>query len=133
MITVCEKQGGVNMSKETQKVSYQVDDFHVVDFESDPPKKWYIREILDVTSSEFQHSELTNEKRIDIVTKLGVECMESLLAECFQAFHPQYSAADGMQLFIKIVGLNSEKKPTGKEKIKLELEAMLKKAMSSQR
>jgi hypothetical protein len=113
--------------------SYEVDDFEVVEFEGKVPKRWYIREILDVTSSEFKRSELTNEKRIDIVNTLGVERMESILDESFKQNHKGYSAADEMALFIKMGGLDPQNKVVmdAKERFALETEAMLRKAMSN--
>ena len=72
------------MKDESMDGAYQVD---VLDCEI--PKKWYIREILDVTSTEFERSELPHEKRIEIVNTLGLSCLESVLNKCFQEFHPQ--------------------------------------------
>jgi hypothetical protein len=113
--------------------SYEVDDFEVVEYEGKVQKMWYIRAILDVTSSEFNSSELTNEKRIDIVNTLGVERMECILDESFKQNHKGYSAADEMALFIKMVGLDPQNMVVldAKERFKLETEAMLRKAMSS--
>lgn len=112
--------------------SYEVDGFEIIDFEEGIPRKWYIREILDVTSTEFKSSKLTNEKRIDIVNTLGIERMESVLDESFKENHPNYSAADEMALFIKIVGLDPQNKVvmTANEKFKLEITAIAKKALS---
>jgi len=113
--------------------SYKIDDFNVLDFEDGIQKKWYIRAILDVTSCEFERSELTNEKRIDIVTALGIEKLQSVLEACYKEFHPGYSAADEVILFTKTVGLYSQGKVTmtEQEQLKLKLEALQRKAMNS--
>jgi hypothetical protein len=115
------------------KANYQVEDFHIVDATTGRPKKWYIREIMDVTSSEFERSELTHEKRVEIVDALGLPCLENVLAQCFQEFHPSYSAADEVKLFVQVVGLHTQGKPTlsDEEYFQLTMEARLRKAQAS--
>jgi len=112
---------------------YQVDDFHIVDLTSGSPKKWYIREIMDVTSCEFERSELTHEMRIDMVNALGMSCLESVLDESFKEFHPNYSAADEAKLFAQVVGLHTQGKSTlsDDEYFQLTMEARLRKATAS--
>ena len=114
---------------------YQVDGFHVLDVTSGSPKKWYIREIMDVTSSEFERSALAHEMRIDMVNALGLSCLEGVLDECFKEFHPNYSAADEAKLFAQVVGLHTQGKTTltDDEYFQLTMEARLRKAMSSSR
>ena len=114
---------------------YKIDGFDVLDFEDGVQKKWYIRAILDVTSCEFEHSELTNEKRVAIVEALGIERLECVLEACFKETHPEYSAADEVILFTKTVGLYAQgKEPmTEKDTLKLKLEALHRKMMSSLR
>ena len=119
-----QKKGGPN---------YQVEDFHIVDVTSGSSKKWYIREIMDVTSCEFERSALTHEMRIDMVNALGMSCLESVLDESFKAFHPNYSAADEAKLFAKVVGLHTQGKTTltDDEYFRLTMEARLRKATVS--
>jgi len=113
--------------------SYKIDGFYVLGSEGGIQKKWYIRAILDVTSCEFERSELTNEKRIDIVIALGIEKLQRVLEACYKEFHPEYSAADEVTLFTKTVGLYSQGKVTMTEQdqLKLKLESLQRKAMSS--
>jgi len=113
--------------------SYKIDAFNVLYFENEIQRKWYIRAILDVTSCEFELSELTNEKRIDIVNVLGLEKLQSVLDACYKELHPEYSAADEVMLFIKTVGLYSQGKVTitEQDKLTLKLEALQRKSMRS--
>jgi len=60
--------------------AYQIDGFDVLDCETS--KKWYIREILYVTSTEFKRSELTHEKRIEIVNESVFSGVSSQLFGC---------------------------------------------------
>ena len=113
--------------------NYQVEDFHIVDVTTGRPKKWYIREIMDVTSCEFERSDLTHEMRIDMVNALGLPCLENVLDQCFQEFHSSYSAADEVKLFAQVVGLHTQGQPTlsDKEQFQLTMEARLRKAQAS--
>jgi len=115
------------------KANYQVDDFYILDDTGESSKKWYIREIMDVTSCEFERSELTHEKRIEIVDALGLPCLENVLDQCFQEFHSSYSAADEVKLFVQVVGLQTLGQPTlsDKEHFQLTMEARLRKAQTS--
>ena len=121
-----------NKKEGSMAAKYQVEDFHIVDVTSGSPKKWYIREIMDVTSCEFERSALTHEMRIDMVNELGMSCLERVLAKCFKAFHPNYSAADEAKLFAQVVGLHTQGKSTlsDEDKFRLTMEARLRKAMS---
>ena len=90
--------------------NYQVEDFYIVDETSGSSKKWCIREIMHVTSCEFERSALTHEMRIDMVNELGMQCLESVLDECFKVLTSDDSAADEAKLFAQVIGLHTQGK-----------------------
>jgi hypothetical protein len=63
---------------------YSINDLMVQDSASDPIRSHYIRELLDYSSSEFQHSGLSRQEKLDIINSLGLEILTEVLAECFR-------------------------------------------------
>lgn len=64
---------------------FSIDHWHVVDSECAPAKKYYIREVLDVGSHEFTSSKLTSQKRLDMISDLGLDELTAVLDDCFRS------------------------------------------------
>ncbi|ABA57871.1 hypothetical protein Noc_1377 [Nitrosococcus oceani ATCC 19707] len=64
---------------------YYVQDLHIIDSESTPPRQVYIREILDSTSAEFRMCKLSAEERLNIIAELGLDHLTRILHECYKS------------------------------------------------
>lgn len=71
---------------------FSIEDFMVIDANSDPVEKVYIREILDYPSSEFRSSKLSAQNKIEIINALGLETLTMVLEKCFQQNGKAYNA-----------------------------------------
>ena len=69
---------------EKNKNRFSIDDWHIVDSECTPSKKYYIREILDTVSHEHTSSKLNNQQRRDMITELGFDTLTAVLDDCFR-------------------------------------------------
>lgn len=63
---------------------FSIDDLMILDAESDPVPKVYIRELLDYPSSEFQRSKLSARQKMEIINTLGLENLTKILDACFR-------------------------------------------------
>lgn len=79
-------------SKDTMTARFQLDDLMVIDTQTTPPQKIYIRELLDATSHEFQSSRLSAEEKITIIEAVGLEPLIGMLDSCFQGKGGEYNA-----------------------------------------
>lgn len=87
--------GGVNdtssQSLRKIQVSYVIEDCSVLAFlNSYNPNKFYIREILDWGSTEFQSSPLTFEKRFEIISKFGISKLTHVLGVAYKNGNKKY-------------------------------------------
>ena len=91
----------VNMSQANKFVQnknrYRVEGFHIID-SSTPSKKFYIREILDSGSAEYSSSKLTDQQKLEIISKLGLEPLTAVLGACYRSCNKGYDANDTAQL-----------------------------------
>jgi len=63
---------------------FSIEHWHVVDSESTPPKKYYIREILDSGSHEHTSSKLDSHQRRSMISELGLDTLTAVLDDCFR-------------------------------------------------
>ncbi len=70
--------------KDKTNKRFSIDDLMVLDAESDPVPKVYIRELLDYPSSEFQRSKLSSQQKMAIINALGLDNLTKMLVECFR-------------------------------------------------
>lgn len=77
------------------KSRYYLQDVHVIDTESKPPKRIYIREILDFGSAEFTGSKLSAQEKLEIIDELGLDSLTQALDRCYKnkGGGPDYNAA----------------------------------------
>ena len=61
---------------------YEIQDLHI--FDTKNGKSIYIREILDFGSHEFNSSDLTAEKRLDIIANVGLNSLTNVLTEYYK-------------------------------------------------
>jgi hypothetical protein len=66
------------------KPRYHIEDVHIVDKESKPPHRIYIREILDFGSAEFTHSKLSAQEKLEIIAELGLDSLTQVLDRCYK-------------------------------------------------
>jgi hypothetical protein len=68
---------------------------HIIDTESKPPKRIYIREILDFGSSEFTRSQLSKQEKLEVIAELGLDSLTQALDRCYKnkGGGPDYNAA----------------------------------------
>ncbi len=71
---------------------FQLDDLMVIDTQTTPPHRIYIRELLDATSHEFQSSRLSAEQKIAIIETVGMDTLTGMLDICFQRKGGAYNA-----------------------------------------
>lgn len=67
---------------------YRIEELHVIAGDLEEPI--YIRELLDSASSEFSGCAVAGEKRLEIISELGLESLTATLADCFvmKGYHP---------------------------------------------
>lgn len=77
------------------KPRYHVQDVHIIDMESKPPKRIHIREILDLGSAEFTGSKLSAQEKLEIIDELGLDSLTQALDRCYKnkGGGPDYNAA----------------------------------------
>lgn len=77
------------------KARYHLQDVHIIDKESKPPKRIYIREILDFGSAEFTRSQLSAQEKLEIIDELGLDSLTQALDRCYKnkGGDPDYNAA----------------------------------------
>ncbi|MBF0282519.1 MAG: hypothetical protein HQM07_08160 [Zetaproteobacteria bacterium] len=73
-------------------VSYEIDDFHIIENRNAVRRRYYVREIADMGSCEYQYSSMTDTQRLQMLDTLGDAAIEELLASCFREFNKPYSA-----------------------------------------
>lgn len=78
----------------TTKQRYAIEGTMILDTESDPIPKIYIRELLDSGCSEYESSKLSDQQKLDIINALGLEILTQVLAKCFLQKGAGYNAAD---------------------------------------
>lgn len=64
----------------------------IVDQESKPSKEYYIREILDFSSADFELSELSKQQKLEIIEYFGFDTLTDLLHEAFKKAEKPYDA-----------------------------------------
>ena len=84
------------------KNRYRIDGFHIVD-SSTPPRKFYIREILDSGSAEYSSSKLTPQQKLEIISELGLKSLTAVLEACYRSSNKTYNATDDAQLAFLIL------------------------------
>jgi hypothetical protein len=74
---------------------YHLQDVHIIDTKSKPPKRIYIREILDLGSAEFTSSKLSAQEKLEIIDELGLDSLTQTLDRCYKnkGGDPDYNAA----------------------------------------
>jgi len=77
------------------KSRYHLQDVHIIDTESKPPKRIHIREILDLGSAEFTGSKLSAQEKLEIIDELGLDSLTQALDRCYKnkGGGPDYNAA----------------------------------------
>ncbi len=77
------------------KLRYHLQDVHIIGAESKPPKRIYIREILDLGSAEFTGSKLSALEKLEIIDELGLDSLTQALDRCYKnkGGGPGYNAA----------------------------------------
>lgn len=70
---------------------YYIKGLHIYEDQS-RTKGYYIREILDHASCEYQHSKLSPEEKYKIISELGLENLTRILKETFHKNHKPYEA-----------------------------------------
>lgn len=70
----------MNVSKDR----YRIQDWHVIDAESNPSREIYIREILDWRCSEFDSSKFSAQQRLEIIDALGLGRLAVVLSDCYR-------------------------------------------------
>lgn len=77
------------------KPRYHLQDVHIIDTESKPLKRIYIREILDLGSAEFTRSKLSAQEKLEIIAELGLDSLTQALDQCYKnkGGGPDYDAA----------------------------------------
>lgn len=73
---------------------YKVTDYNVIDAQKEVNngREVYIRAILDSACNEYQHSIISEQERLDIITQLGLDNLTALLAEYYKVNNKQYNA-----------------------------------------
>ncbi|MBE2295174.1 MAG: DEAD/DEAH box helicase family protein [Phycisphaerales bacterium] len=66
------------------KPRYHIQDVHILDTESKPPKRIYIRELLDFGSAEFTCSKLSVQEKLEIIAELGLCSLTQVLDRCYK-------------------------------------------------
>ncbi len=76
---------------------FTIQDFIIIDAESDPIPKIHIRELLDYPSYEFQSSKLSERQKLDVIETIGLEILTNVLHEYFQYKRATYNAVHEAQ------------------------------------
>lgn len=99
---------------------YRIDQWHIVDSGCQPPKKYYIREIIDVGSHEHTSSTLNSQQRRGIIAELGIDQMTDILDSCFKGTGKdpaEYNAAKCAALAVFLLDMDAARaKPLKKPK-----------------
>lgn len=66
----------------------------ILDTDRDPVAKIYLRELLDHSSSKFEHSKLSALNKMDIINALGLESLTKGLDKCFREIGSTYDIED---------------------------------------
>jgi superfamily II DNA or RNA helicase len=66
------------------KPRYHIEDVHIIDTESKPPKRINIREILDFGSAEFNQSQLSKQEKLEVIADLGLDSLTQALDRCYK-------------------------------------------------
>ena len=77
------------------KSRYHLQDVHIIDTKSKPPKRIYIREILNSGSAEFTRSKLSAQEKLEIIDELGLDSLTQALDQSYKnkGGGPDYNAA----------------------------------------
>ena len=86
---------------------YRIEGFHVIAGGLEEPI--YIRELLDVASSEFSGCAVAGDKRLEIISELGLESLIVTLAECFvmKGYNPDRASFYAMLALQSLLRENS--------------------------
>lgn len=71
---------------------YLIKGAHIFNSELKGSKGYYIREILDFSSSEYQQSKLTPQEKYLIISELGLERLTAVLDDAFRSSNKGYNA-----------------------------------------
>jgi len=73
---------------------YSIREFMIVDSESNPVPRIYIRELLDAPSDEFRRSKLSVVQKLEIIESLGLEVLIGVLEDLYRIGGKNYDARE---------------------------------------
>lgn len=85
-------KAGKELRERVDMSEYHIDGFNIVNTNK-PSESFYIREILDSESAEFNRSKLNNQQKLGIINKLGLEPLTVVLAALYRTSHSEHNAS----------------------------------------
>lgn len=104
---VLQKFDAWKATRRGEHQGYRIEGLHVVAGDLEEPV--YIRDLLDVGSCEFSSCAMSGEKRLEIISELGLESLTATLAECFlmKGYDPDRAEFNTMLAILSLLRISS--------------------------